>query len=180
MKYLLDHQQTARLLFRKIALSDVAHWLPFFEDPRTHQHWLSDEKPPRLQCEAWYARQQQRYDDDLGGMNALIEKSSGRLIGHAGLLVQQVDGQRELEVAYSLLPAFWGKGYATEAALKCRDEAFENKFASTLISIISVSNIPSGNVALRNGMHADRQTVYQGNRVNIFCITRGEWERLRH
>jgi len=179
MKYLLDNQQTSRLLFRKIALSDVGQWLPFFEDPRAHQYWLSENKPPRLQCDAWYARQQQRYDEDLGGMNALIEKSSGRLIGHAGLLIQQVDGQNELEVAYSLLPAFWGKGYATEAALRCRDYAFENDFAGTLISIISIANIPSTNVALRNGMQVDKQTVYHDNRVNIFRVTRVQWEGLR-
>ncbi|MBS1577911.1 MAG: GNAT family N-acetyltransferase, partial [Bacteroidetes bacterium] len=65
-------------------------------------------------------------------MNALIEKESGRLIGHCGLLVQTVDNITELEIAYSLLPEFWNKGYATEAASKCRDYAFENDFSDSL------------------------------------------------
>jgi len=108
-------------------------------------------------------------------MNALIEKSSGKLIGHAGLLTQYVDGQKEMEVAYSLLPAFWRKGYATEAAVKCRDYAFGNNFADSLISIISITNTPSINVALRNGMHADRDTVYNMNDVTIFRIARAAW-----
>jgi len=175
MKYLLDRQQTARLFFRKIQLSDIPQWLPFFEDPQTHRHWIGEYKAPREQCEEWYRRQQQRYEEGLGGMNALIEKSSGKLIGHAGLLTQYVDGQKEMEVAYSLLPAFWRKGYATEAAVKCRDYAFGNNFADSLISIISITNTPSINVALRNGMHADRDTVYNMNDVTIFRIARAAW-----
>lgn len=175
MKYLLDNQQTERLLYRKIQPSDIGQWLPFFEDPQTNRHWVSEYKLPRVQCEMWYMRQQQRYDEDLGGMNTLVERSSGKLVGHAGLLLQQVDGRKEMEVAYSLLPAFWGKGYATEAALKCRDYAFENNFADSLISIISITNTPSINVALRNGMYADRDTVYNNNEVTIFRITREAW-----
>ena len=101
-------------------------------------------------------------------MNALIEKQTGQLIGHCGLLVQTVDEIKELEIAYSLLPAYWNKGYATEAAMKCRDVAFENKFSDSLISIISVTNVPSEKVALKVGMKKDKETVYNGNRVNIF------------
>ena len=176
MKYLLE-QETPRLLFRKIHPSDFDQWLPFFEDSRTHQHWISEYKPPRVQCEEWYRRQQQRYDENLGGMNAVVEKSSRKLIGHAGLLIQTVDGQTEMEVAYSLLPVFWGNGYATEAATTCRDYAFENNFTSSLISIISIANTPSINVALRNNMQVDKETVYNRNRVKIFRITRDVWER---
>lgn len=178
MKYLLDHQQTTRLLFRKIERADFDQWLSFFEDPQTSQHWISEDKPAHTQCYDWYQRQQQRYDENLGGMNALIEKSTGTLVGHAGLLIQQVDGQTEMEVAYSLLPAHWGKGYAAEAALKCRDYAFENSFAKSLISIISVTNTPSISVALRNGMHVGHETVYKGNKVKIFRIAHDAWLRL--
>lgn len=178
MKYLLD-KETTRLLFRKIDLSDFDQWLPFFEDPQTHQHWITEPKPPSVHCEVWYRRQQQRYDENLGGMNALIEKSSGKLIGHAGLLIQRIDGQPALEIAYSLLPSFWGKGYATEAAMACRDHAFENNLADSVISIISITNTPSINVALRNKMKVDKETVYNENNVRIFRITRQEWERSR-
>ena len=110
-------------------------------------------------------------------MNALIEKQRGTLIGHCGLLVQTVDDILELEIGYSLLPAFWGRGYAHEAAKKCQDFAFNNKLAESLISIISKTNIPSQSVATRNGMTIEKSTNYNGNEVFIYRISNRDWQQ---
>ncbi|MGC4035038.1 MAG: GNAT family N-acetyltransferase [Chitinophagaceae bacterium] len=177
MKYLLSGQETKHLLFRKISESDFDAWLEFHKDPQTSIHWLSEKELPEIECRKWYDYQFQRYDTDKGGMNALIEKTSGKLVGHCGLLVQVVDDKTELEIGYSLLRAFWNKGYASEAAIKCRDYAFENNFSESLISIISLSNLPSEKVAIRNGMKIDKQTYHRGNAVNVFRITMREWEK---
>lgn len=179
MNYLLDGFQTERLIFRKILNTDRDRWLEFFKDPTTSIHWVEERQSPEDACAKWYEKQFGRYENNRGGMNALIEKQSGNLIGHCGLLVQTVDGIQELEIGYSLLPAFWNKGYASEAAQLCRDVAFQNKYADSLISIISVTNIPSENVARKNGMKIDKATVYNGNRVHIFRIAREEWTQLQ-
>jgi RimJ/RimL family protein N-acetyltransferase len=103
-------------------------------------------------------------------MNALIEKESGLLVGHCGLLVQTVEEKTELEIGYSLLPQFRNKGFATEAATKCRDFAFENEFADSLISIITVNNLPSQHVAIKVGMKRDFVSIYNNNEVYIYRI----------
>jgi RimJ/RimL family protein N-acetyltransferase len=136
------------------------------------------ENPPEVECANWYTKQQWRYDNDMGGMNVLIEKQSGKLIGHCGLLVQTVENITELEIGYSLLPAFWKNGYAREAARKCRDFAFENGLADSVISIISHSNIPSQRVAMNNGMRQEKSTVYHENAVFIYRISKQEWAAL--
>ena len=170
MKYLLHTVETTRLRFREINRTDFNFWLPFFQDPKSSQHWVRKWKKPEKECEEWYDKQFSRYEKNQGGMNALIDKSTGNLIGHCGLLVQTVDNITELEIAYSLLTSHWNKGYATEAAVQCKIHAFENSFAGSLISIISLPNIPSAKVAAKNGMTVDKQTVYSDNAVNIYRI----------
>jgi len=170
MKYVLAGEKTDRLDFRPVNETDFAAWLEFHKDPLTSLYWTSEKGTPEEECTKWYAKQQWRYQHGLGGMNALIERASGLLVGHCGLLIQQVSGTTAMEIAYSLLPAFWNKGYATEAAVKCRDVAFANDYAASLISIISVTNLPSERVALKMGMYKDYQTVYNGNEVNVFRI----------
>ena len=179
MKYLLENEETERLLFRKIDESDFNDWLEFHVAPITSQHWISELQSPEIECRNWYKKQFHRYHNDLGGMNALIDKKTHKLVGHCGLLVQHVDHLKELEIGYSLLPEYWNKGFATEAAKKCRDFAFENNFANSLISIISLTNIPSEMVAIKNGMKIDKTTVYNNNHVNIFRIYKSEWDALK-
>jgi len=170
MKYLLENQQTERLLFRGIQSADAEQWMEFFRDSKSFLYWPEERGTPEQECKKWYEKQAHRYANGLGGMNALIEKSSGLLIGHAGLLVQEVDGKEELEIAYSLLPQFWNKGYAIEAAQKCKTFAFENNYSESLISIISFPNLPSQKVAIRNGMTIERETTYRNIPVYIFRI----------
>lgn len=106
MKFLLDKHETERLIFRKILESDAVQWLEFFKDPGTSIHWIEEKESPERECAKWYEKQFDRYRENRGGMNALIEKQSGKLIGHCGLLIQKVDGIQELEIGYSLLPFF--------------------------------------------------------------------------
>jgi RimJ/RimL family protein N-acetyltransferase len=171
--YLLEHEETERLYFRKLQPKDFDDWLPFYHDPRSTQYWEGLSSDPTEACQVQFDRIFERYEQDLGGMNALINKETGALIGICGLLVQLVDGCTELEIGYSVLPSFWQQGYAFEAAEKCKHFAFDNQFATSLISIIHVDNIPSQNVALKNGMYLDKTTTYKDNPVHIFRVKQG-------
>jgi len=179
-KYLLINQETSRIQFRKIEIVDFNIWLKFFKDPTSFEHWHEERKEPEIECSNWYKKQFDRYATGRGGMNALIEKTTGKLIGHCGLLVQTVDGIQEMEVGYSLLPDFRNQGYATEAAGKCKDFAFENEFSESLISIVSLTNTPSANVAVKNGMHSEKETIYNQNQVTIFRIYKHAWQAERN
>jgi [ribosomal protein S5]-alanine N-acetyltransferase len=101
-------------------------------------------------------------------MNALIDKQTGALVGQCGLLVQTIDDKQELEIGYSLMPAHRGKGFALEAAKKCKEFAFENNYSNSLISVIVPQNIASIKVALNNGMTLDKSTISHGEHVDVF------------
>ena len=170
--YLLDGFKTKRLHFRRFRPEDQGSWIEFFLDPASTAYWEGIPDDHVQASREQFERIFERYEKGLGGMNALIETSSGRLTGMCGLLVQQVDGIRELEIGYSLLAPFRGMGYASEAARLCRDTAFENHWSPSLISIIHRDNTPSMQVASGLGMRRDKQTVYKENPVWIYRITK--------
>ncbi|MEZ4809368.1 MAG: GNAT family N-acetyltransferase [Allomuricauda sp.] len=169
----MENQTTERLWFRKLLPTDFEAWLPFFQNPKSTQFWDGLPQDPTEACQVQFDRVFERYEQDLGGMNALILHSTGQLVGICGLLVQTVDHVEELEIGYSVLPQFWLQGFALEASQKCKEFAFSNNLAPSLISIIHVNNVPSQKVALKNGMYLDKTTTYKDNPVHIFRVDQG-------
>jgi RimJ/RimL family protein N-acetyltransferase len=172
--YLLEGTETARMRLRQVQETDFEAWLPFFQDPSSTAYWEGIPHDPHTACREQFDRIFHRYRQNLGGMNALIHRESGALLGLAGLLVQEVDGLLELEIGYSLLPGARGQGYASEAGRHCRNEAFMRRWADSLISIIHVQNEPSMRVARAMGMQPEKDTEYMQNPVRIFRIRTGD------
>ncbi len=174
MRYLLDGQKSERLDYRKLEETDFVWWAEFSSNSEAIRYFEFSKNINSFDfCRLWFNKVFYRYENDKGGHNVLIERETGNPVGMCGLLVQEVDGIIELEIGYSLHPAFWGKGFATEAARKCRDFAFENNFAESLISIIHVNNSQSAKVAQRNGMLLEKTTIHKGIPVNIFRVFKG-------
>jgi RimJ/RimL family protein N-acetyltransferase len=61
------------------------------------------------------------------------------------------------ELGWRLARSAWGRGYATEAALAARDDAFARLGLRELISIIDPDNKRSRRVAEKLGMSIERQ-----------------------
>ena len=180
MKYILNGQETKRLKFRLLNREDFNTWMELFKEPTVSRFLgLANLSGPQEQCEKWFTICENRYKNDLGGMNVLIDKTTNVLVGQCGLLIQDVDDIKELEIGYSILPQYRHMGYATEAAQKCRDYAFSQSYTDSLISIIHIDNIKSEKVALKNGMIKTKQTVFKDMPVNIFRINKQDWINRR-
>jgi ribosomal-protein-alanine N-acetyltransferase len=161
--------QSQRLIFRHLEIADSVVWEGFVSNAEAVKFF-----PPGLNVTqsavAWIERQLKRYKTDGFGLNALIEKASGAFVGQCGLLRQEVDGVQELEIGYHLLPKFWKKGFAAEAASACRIFAFENRMTTSIISIIHPQNIASQRVAERNGMKKEKETVWCGLPALVYRV----------
>lgn len=170
---------TDRLLIRKLEESDIDSWKDFFKDnPSLPFLGIDLTKPPYQNAKEWIEMQFKRYDENRYGHHALVENDSGQFIGMCGLLTQEVEEKEEIEIGYSLLPKYWGRGYATEAAMFFRDFGFKHENLNHIISIIDVRNIASQEVATKNGMIKGRQIKYYDLDVYIYQITRRNWKLL--
>ena len=96
----------------------------------------------------------------------------GELIGDCGLVWQDLPGGDELEVGYHFHRAYWGYGYATEAARASIDYAFANAGVDRVISLIRPENVPSQRVAERNGLKISGQIVWKGLVHDVWRISR--------
>jgi ribosomal-protein-alanine N-acetyltransferase len=168
--FIIEGVESNRLHFRKVALSDYDAWLPFFYNAESTKYLGTFEGTNEERCLSWINRMNWRYDND-NGLMALIDKTSGVLIGQCGLLKQTVDEVDEIEIGYHILPQYRRMGYAAEAAIFCKNYAFDNNLVESVISIIHIENTNSMAVARKNGMQLERQTIYMNKQVTIFRVT---------
>ena len=147
MKTILE---TPRLLLREMTTSDLPAICRVLQDEKTmyaYEHAFSDEE-----AQAWLNNQLRRYREDGFGLWAVVLKESGEIIGQCGITLQDVNGEWVPEVGYLFERAYWHRGFATEAAIACKEYAFSVLGLNTVYSIIRDNNIASQNVAKRNGM----------------------------
>lgn len=171
MKKYLEAKESDRLIIRPLRLDDLPKWEVFFHNPNSllyFPNFLTGNA--RKDATAWIQKQLDRYENGNYGLQALIEKSTGNFVGQCGLLTQEVDEITEIEIGYSLLPEYEGKGYASEAAQFFKEYAFENDVTDSLVSVIHKENIPSQKVATRNGMTISKETLFHEIGVYIFRI----------
>jgi [ribosomal protein S5]-alanine N-acetyltransferase len=170
---------TNRLFIRKLEESDKAIWKDFFiHNPSLPYLGIDLNKTPEESANDWINFQFKRYAENRYGHHVLIKKDTNEFIGMCGLLKQIVEDKQEVEIGYSLLPNYWGNGYATEAAQFFRDFGFKNEKLDHIISIVDIRNIASQNVAKKNGMTINRQIKYHNLDVFIYQITLEEWNIL--
>ena len=109
------------------------------------------------ECIEWFERQINRYKTYGFGLWAVISKENNKLIGQAGLTMQNIDtkinGSNELlEIGYLFNKNYWKRGFAIESAISCKQYAFDKLNADRVYSIIRDNNTASQKVAIKNQM----------------------------
>ena len=169
-----DKLQTSRLVTNFLSMNDAVAWSAFFAHSEAIRFlFINTLGLPTKEAVAHHMIQKQleRYAEHRYGLQKLVHRETGEFIGCCGLLLQEVDGQNEIEVGYHIFPAYWNLGYATEAARCFIDFAFNTHQTQRVISIIDNENQASIRVAEKNGMSLLKRTTWTNDEsVGVYGI----------
>jgi RimJ/RimL family protein N-acetyltransferase len=102
------------------------------------------------------------------GLWATTLTETNDFIGRCGLLPWTIDGRQEVEVAYLLAKAQWGRGLGTEAARAILAYGFGQLHLSRLICLIDPANEASVKVAMKIGMSLEREADIDGEPTLVY------------
>lgn len=159
--------ETDRLILRHQVPSDLNDLWALYQDPAIIKY-IPD--APRSREEAsdeleWHMNGHPKYP--AFGLWATIYKETGTFIGRCGLLPWTIDGQNEVEVAYTIAREYWGQGLATEAAQGILNYGFGKLNLSRLICLIDPEHIASQKVAEKIGMAFEKES---SDELGLFWI----------
>jgi len=156
----IPHLTTDRLLLRGFAPEDFEPYAEMMANPDVIRH-LGDGRP-LSRADAW--RQMAMFVGHWVlrgfGLWAVEERATGRFIGRIGC--HEPEGFPAFEIAYTLAPAAWGKGYAREGAGAALRYAREVLKRTTITSIIRPANVASIRVAQSLGAVAGETVEFYG------------------
>ncbi len=164
--------ETKRLILREINEHDFEDIREILQNSKVmyaYEHDFTDED-----VHEWIDRQIIRYKKYGFGLWAVILKTTGNVIGQAGLTMQPYKNEEVLEIGYLLKYQYWHKGYAREAAAACKEYAFEKLNQYKVYSIIKADNWRSVKVAESIGMKKETEFItryYNGDMLHyLYCI----------
>ncbi|MRT14348.1 GNAT family N-acetyltransferase [Enterobacteriaceae bacterium RIT711] len=143
---------TERLILRQWKQSDREPFAALNANPEVMRHF--PKTLTREESDDMAKTIEQRMAENVWGFWAVEEKSSGAFIGFVGLNVPgyELPFSPVIEIGWRLDNAFWGKGYAPEAARKALEIGFEQYGMKEIVAFTALDNIPSQRVMEKIGM----------------------------
>jgi RimJ/RimL family protein N-acetyltransferase len=159
--------ETARLIVRPLEPGDVEALATLWNDPAATAY-LGGPRTFDAVCrtlrEDLALPEQPTFD-----LWPTIEKASGRLAGHCGLLDKEIAGRLEIELVYVLAPWAWGRGLATEAGRAIRDHAVTALGCRRLVALIHPGNAASERVAAKLGFQCEGEVARPQGPMRLYA-----------
>jgi RimJ/RimL family protein N-acetyltransferase len=149
--------ETARLIVRPWRAEDRPAFAAMMSDAEVMRYLNHGRTFTDAQVDEWLARQARQLEEHDVCMGAVIEKSSGRLIGISG--TQPLGTTGDLEIGWIFARETWGRGYATEAGSAAMQHVLGPLGRTRVVAIIDPDNEPSKAVAARLGMQWEARYV---------------------
>jgi RimJ/RimL family protein N-acetyltransferase len=158
--------ETPRLRLREFTEADFPSLLAIVSHAEVMR--FSDGVETESVARARLAMYLRSYRERGFGKWAVEEKRGGGVMGYCGFGVEEFDGQAEPELGFRFLPAYWGAGFATEAAQACSRHAFSHLGFTRYLGFADPANVSSQKVLEKIGMSPIRERPFHGYSVVVY------------
>lgn len=161
--------QSKRLLFRQFTLDDADLLYQLNSDPEVvkyvHEPPTTKENAEQILREIILPQYQ------LGlGRWAVLLKYTEEFIGWCGL--KYIKEKDEIDLGYRFMKKYWGKGYATEAALTTLSYAFAHLNLEKITAKAHIENLASLKVIEKCGMKFMKEEVEDHCPIKVYEIVK--------
>jgi RimJ/RimL family protein N-acetyltransferase len=188
--------ESKRLVLRRITRDDYEFFARLHATPEVVRYIMNGQPRSAEESRVWVEGVAMYPRASLGFL-AVVRKSDGRLIGRCGLSELVVEAKiapgtirrgwfqraqapagilllETPDLGYTLDPASWGHGYATEAARCVFDYARAHLEWPRIVSVIHPGNARSLRVAERSGLRRDGQVEIMAQVMEQYVWPTGE------
>jgi RimJ/RimL family protein N-acetyltransferase len=167
----MEQFTTRRLLGNRLRPEDIDDLVALHLDPEVSL-FLGGVRTAEASA-AYLEKNLQHWAEHGFGLWA-VRNAAGDFLGRAGLRYIDVEGTREIEIAYTLVRSAWGLGYASElsrALIEIWDTRLEDP---SLIGIVEKGNSASERVLIKADFLYKRDVLFNNVVVGLFRRARKE------
>jgi len=165
----MDSFVTPRLSAHRLAPSDLDELDHLHHDAEVSRYLggVRDRETTRA-----YLDVNLKHWDDHGFGLFTLRTPDGAYLGRAGVRYIDLDGARELEIAYTLVRSAWGQGLASEIATALVEFWRTRLNDPTLVGVVMKGNRASEHVLEKAGFTYTRDSTLHGGDVGVFILRR--------
>jgi RimJ/RimL family protein N-acetyltransferase len=173
--------RTSQLVLRPWRDEDIADFAEMSADPVVMEYLLPLSERG-LSADTWVARKRAHWEEHGFGQWVVELPGEASFIGVVGLETVSYDAHftPAVEVAWRLVRAYWGRGYATEAAKAALDYGFGEVGLGEIVALTVPANQRSRRVMERLGMTRSPQDDFDHPRLPEGPLRRHVLYRLRN
>lgn len=166
---------TERLVLRALTPDDAEAFFRLNSHPEV-MRYTGESPMPSVQAAREAIANYPDWDDPGYGRWGCLLRSEGEAaspIGFCGLKWLPETG--EVDLGYRLLPDYWGRGLATEAARASLDFGFQTLGLAQVVAMVLPGNAASVRVLTKLGMERAEDVTYFGEQVQRWTIAASQW-----
>jgi RimJ/RimL family protein N-acetyltransferase len=184
-----DSQRTPRLILRRWRDEDLFPFRALNADPEVQRYFASGPIGAE-ESDAIAGRLRGFFDTAPVGPWAVEVPGEASFIGFVGCWPTrpQLPFAPAIEIGWRLARAFWGRGYAPEAAAAALEDAFGRAGIPEAVAYTTLTNEPSRQVMRKLGMRHDSEEDFDHPLVSpdhplvrhvLYRIAAAEWQARR-